>query len=187
MTRTWIRIVGLLACFGAGGVWAQGFPFNGIVSPASPQMPVVIISTPNCASQGATLVHYDVQPFYVRTSGIYQISLTDPLNETAFYVNSPTFDPASPFTTCVAASNSNPILFNVNLTANVPYFGVTTNDTFAQTQTIPYTLNITGPGAVVLGTPEALQLPVASTWALLALMAAMLVLAARAHRRRFTG
>jgi hypothetical protein len=187
MCRLQHILFGLGALFATGNVWAQSFPISTTITPANPSMPVVFISTPNCTGQGVTPVHYFLQPFYVRTGGTYQVTMTDTLSIASVYIHSATFNPITPFPTCVAASNTRPIMFSVTLTPNVQYFAVPFNDSFDQTQTPTITLDITGPGTVLLGSPTVEPVPVMSGWALLALLAAVMLAAARFMRRRVAG
>jgi hypothetical protein len=93
-------------------------------------------------------VLYESIPFVVSTSGDYTLALTSPGGYASLYLFQATFDPTAPFPTCIAGDNSgNPVEFTEALTANVLYFAVPFDDTFAQVGG-PYSLAISGPALV---------------------------------------
>lgn len=126
--------------------------------------PVPLITTPNCT--GGTTVFAAlaaVQPLAVGASGTYHVD--EPGTESAVYILQGSFDPANVVGTCYAASNTNPISFDVTLSAGVQYFAVVIEDTFAQ-DGMDYTLTVSGPGAVSLGFASLVEIPTLSTWGL---------------------
>jgi hypothetical protein len=121
-------------------------------------MPVVSISTPNCTAQGATQVRYHKHRFTVDVTGAYNLIIPQ-TGQTAgslvsIYVMSATFNPATPFASCLAGANNGlapgtpTTLNNVNLTAGTIYYAVPFDDTFSQVSNGPWTLTISGPGNV---------------------------------------
>lgn len=129
---------------------------SGTIDPATdPTMPVVFISTPNCTGQGASLVHYDVYTYTPPVSGPTQIAVTgSDVPATGLYVFESTFTPAAAFPTCIAGSNSNPILITPTLTAGTTYYVVVFDDTFGQAG-LTYTLDIDGPDTPLTLDPAA--------------------------------
>lgn len=147
-------VIVLSLIFGVGASLAGSAAISGAIDSSDPTMDVVMITTPNCTTVFPFVVHYETHAFTVDTDGTYIFTVTDPGNNTAFYVFAGSFDPTNPVPTCVAASNTNPITLPVTLTAGTQYFGVVIDDTFAQLG-MTYTLAIDGPGAIAFGFPEA--------------------------------
>jgi hypothetical protein len=128
---------------------------TGVIDPATdPTMPVVSISTPNCVSQGATLVHYDVYPYVTTTAGDHIFTVTGTGTLTSLYLFQDTFTPAAAFSTCIAASNQKPATFTESLEAGRQYYLVVFDDTFTQLGT-SYTLTIDGPNTPLTLDPAA--------------------------------
>lgn len=120
---------------------------TGTLAPGGPTMPVVIISTPTCLSQGATPVLYRAYSFTVDVGGTY--TFTEPSTDSlGLYVHAGVFNPANSFPTCIAASNVNPTNLGVNLTPGTNYTVVVFDDHFAQPG-ISYSLTISGPGNII--------------------------------------
>lgn len=125
-----------------------GGDFNG-----APTMLVAIISTPNCTGgYGVVNVRYRTYPLSVGTSGGYTITSSTATNGEALYVHQPALNPAAAADNCIAASNTNPINFVVNLNAGTSYTVTVIDDTFAQ-NVGPFVLSVNGPGSVTLGAP----------------------------------
>lgn len=129
-------------------VYAGSATFSGTLSPGGATESVVAqITTPNCTGGiVAFSVLYAAHPFTVDADGVYTFS--EPGTESALYVYSGSFNPNSPVTNCVAASNSNPINLVVNLTAGTQYYVVVIEDTFEQ-DGMSYSINISGPGNII--------------------------------------
>lgn len=147
-----------------------------------PQTP--LITTPNCTGgYVAFAVLYDAYPLTVGVDGLYHVD--EPGAESAVYVLMDSFDPANAASTCIAASNTNPISLDVNLSAGVRYFVVVIEDTFAQ-DGMDYTLTVSGPGQIALGEPSVLAIPTLSTasLALLGLLLASLAIFLLRRRAR---
>lgn len=144
----------LLGCSASG---AQTLPVSGTIDPSDPELPVVIISTPNCTEQGVTLVHYDAYPIHVTRSGSYALTVSSSDGVASLYLHSDPFDPMNGFPSCIAGSNiGNPLKgFIVTLQAGTQYHLVTFNDRFDQTLVIPYLLEALGSGDVLIGTAPA--------------------------------
>lgn len=124
---------------------------NGFVGPGDSQMPVVFISTPTCAGQGATLVYYEAHKFTVDTDGVYTFSATSAPTDIAVYLMNAGFTPAAAFGNCLAASNTGPNnQFTYALTAGTIYYMVIIDDTFDQLGA-NYSATISGPGEIILG------------------------------------
>ncbi len=158
---------------------------SGTLVPGGPTIdPVAIISTPNCT--GAVVAFaalYGLEPLSVGASGTYHVD--EPGTESAVYILQGSFDPAAVVDTCIAASNTNPIAFDVALSAGVQYYAVVIEDTFTQ-DGMDYTLTVSGPGEVSLGFASLVEIPTLSTWgvgALVLLLAGVAFLALRRHAR----
>lgn len=161
---------------------------------ATPEMPVVFISTPNCTAQGASLVNYHMQPFTVSIGGSYQVSVTSvtgtlPPDQASIYIYQDAFDPANGMTNCIAGANNDPATIPaLALTAGTPYFLVVFDDTFEQlTETTParYVVTFDGPGvAVGAVTATATPVPTLSDLSLLLLGTLLAGGAAIRHRTR---
>ena len=134
---------------GEGTLFGQtGQTFPGTITTGNPTLPVVFITSPNCTGQGASPVLYDSIPFVVSTSGDYTLAVTSSGGFASVYLFQATFDPTAPFPTCIAGDNSgNPVVITEALTANVLYFAVPFDDTFAQVGGT-YSLAISGPALV---------------------------------------
>ena len=181
------------ACFlfliGASAASAQVISNLGGSITASPEMNVVLISTPNCAGASGSLVNYSAQPFTVSASGSYQLtgSAGAPLtaSDLAYYVYQSAFDPANNTVNCIgAANNSPPVIPALALTAGTQYFLVAIDDTFAPpTNTTPATYNVvfSGPGAVIGAVASVAQVPTLSQLSLVLL--ALLLALTRPWRR----
>ncbi len=138
----------------AGAVFAGSVAFSGTFA-GDPTMAVVTIVTPNCASQGATQVHYDAFPFTVSATGAYSFSAASTGGSgtrASIYIMNSGFNPAAALGNCIAgANNGTPTtLNNVNLTAGTPYFLVIFDDTFLQT-TPGYNFSANGVGDLFFG------------------------------------
>jgi hypothetical protein len=118
----------------------------------------------NGTGQGASLVLYEALAFTVDADGDYDFSLTSDAGFASLYLMDSGFTPAAAFPNCLAGDNSgNPVTFTENLTAGVTYYAVPFDDTFDQLGG-NYTLNVTGPGNISLGTPDCpYPLPVGSS------------------------
>lgn len=131
-------------------VFAGSFTIDGSYA-GDPTMAVVTISSPNCASQGATQVRYDAYPFTVDATGLYDFSASRPAAAgtlTSIYLMNSSFNPAAALSNCLAGDNTgNPTSFSYNLTAGTVYYFVVFDDTFSQTGTT-YTASINGPGNI---------------------------------------
>lgn len=138
---------------------------SGTLVPGGPTInPVAIISTPTCT--GAVVVFaalYGLQPLSVSAAGTYHVD--EPGTESAVYILQGSFDPADVAGTCIAASNTNPLTFDVALSSGVQYYAVVIEDTFTQ-DGMDYTLTISGPGEVTLGFASLIEVPTLSTWGL---------------------
>ncbi len=158
-----VLLVAVIAAMVVSTVYAGNATFSGTLTPGGATEPVVAqISTPNCT--GGTVafsVLYAVYPFTVDATGAY--TFTEPGTESAMYVYSGSFDPNSPATNCIAATNSNPLNLVVNLTAGTQYFVVVIEDTFEQ-DGMSYSISISGPGNISGGSGACpFPLPVGST------------------------
>lgn len=166
----------------ASSAFAASVNIVGSLSPGGPTEPeVAIISTPNCT--GGTVVFaalYRAFPFHVDTTGSYTI--TEPGTSSAVYVYSGSFNPTLPASNCLAASNTNPINFNANLTAGAPYVLVVIDDTFTQAG-LSFSLTISGPGNITVPGVTPQQIPAVSPQAL-ALLALILAAAGAFLSRR---
>ena len=160
---------------------------------ATPQMPVVTISTPTCASQEATLVNSQVQPFNVTVSGNYSVTVTAVTggltsNATSFYVYANAFDPTNGMTNCFAGANTPDPWAEVPaaaLVAGTTYFLVVFDDTVTQTtDTTPgdFTVTFDGPGIAAAGLAAASTLSQLSLLGLSALLGALGIALARRKR-----
>lgn len=156
---------------------------TGTLVPGGPVLPQTgIISTPNCTgAYVAFAVLYAVQPLIVAETGSYHFD--EPGAESAVYILHDAFDPANVADNCTAASNTNPISLDVALTSGVQYYVVVIEDTFAQ-DGMDYTLTVSGPGAITLGIPSAIEVPTLSDWSLGLLALVLASLAVFAMRRR---
>lgn len=153
----------------------------GVVDATDPDMNVVFITTPNCVGQGASPIAYDLVEFTVDQTGSYQFDVTSPGGAVHLYVHANSFDPAASFPTCIAASNSDPVTLNVNLTAGTTYFAIPFDDTFAQNGD-SWSLTIDGPGNITAaGSPAVV--PTLTEWAMM-LLAGLLGVTALAFARR---
>lgn len=133
----------------AGAAHAATVTVDGILDGTDSAMPVVTISSPNCTSQGATLVHYDALPFTVDTSGTYSFSMLSTTGLASLYLHTAAFDPTAGLASCLAADNSgNPKGFDFDLTAGTNYFAVPFDDSLSQAGAA-YSLTISGPGNIV--------------------------------------
>lgn len=151
-------LVGLPALAGSDTVSGTLVPGGATIDP------VAIISTPNCT--GATVdfaALVDVAPLAVGADGTYHVD--EPGAESAVYILQDSFDPTDVAGTCYAASNTNPISFDVTLSAGVQYYAVVIEDTFAQ-DGMSYTLTVSGPGAVSLGFASLVEVPTLTSWGL---------------------
>ena len=83
-------------------------------------------------------------------AGVYNFLLTSDGGFASLYLFDSTFNPASPFPSCIAGANDNPPVFSVALDPANSYFVVPFDDTFAQAGG-GYTLSIDGPGNPDLG------------------------------------
>ena len=140
----------LALALGATAVLAGTFTYTSTIGSEDPTMPVVFISTPNCTGQGVLPVHYEAHAFSVDVSGNYQFSQDSTAGFASLYIFAGSFDPANPFATCIAASNSSVVFLDVALTAGTTYFAVPFDDTFNQFGGA-YTLTISGPGNILVG------------------------------------
>lgn len=112
---------------------------------ADPTMPVAFIAGGVCTGAGAFEVHYQVMPFYVEEDGTYAFSSFNEDDSIAFYIMETSFDPADPIASCLAAQNiGNPSYVTANLTAG-DYLAVIIDDTFAQDQTLEFSISVAGP------------------------------------------
>ncbi len=145
-----ILILLILLAVGASVVFAGSASVSGTLTPGGPTGSAVAqISTPNCTgSTVAFTVLYAAYSFTVDTSGAYTV--TESGTESAIYVYQGSFDPNSPATNCIAASNTNPHSLPVNLTAGTQYYVAVIEDSFAQ-DGMSYSITISGPGEVALG------------------------------------
>lgn len=132
-----------------------------------------------------TAVPYKATPFTVSTSGNYTFLLTtvgafDPF----LLLYGTSFNAASPLTNLLAlnddlvAGNLNQSGFSFALLAGTSYFAIATG--FDNTDFGNYTLEINGPGNVVIGGQNAV--PEASTWAMI--IAGFGIVGAALRRRR---
>ncbi len=142
-------LIVVVAAAAVSVVYAGSTTLSGTLTPGGATEPVVAqISTPNCTGGTAAFsVLYAVYPFTVDATGAY--TFTEPGTESALYLYSGSFDPNSPATNCIAATNSNPLNLVVNLTAGTQYYVVVIEDTFAQ-DGMSYSINISGPGNIIL-------------------------------------
>ncbi|MGQ9851174.1 MAG: PPC domain-containing protein, partial [Aggregatilineaceae bacterium] len=113
-------------------------------------MPVVFISSPNCAGQGLFPVHYEATLFSVGASGVYTLDLTSTGGFASFYLYAGSFDPANGMANCVAADNFAPEQITYNLVQNSTYYVVVIDDGFAQSGG-SYTVQFSGPGDIYIG------------------------------------
>jgi hypothetical protein len=145
-----IAVFLILSMFAVGSVFAGSVTVNGTIDGTSPTMPNVgIISTPNCTgAYTAFAVHYASFPLTVDAAGVYTITETG--TTSALYVLQGSFDPNAVASTCIAASNTNPISLAVSLNPGTTYYVVIIDDTFAQSG-LTYQLTVSGPGNPNLG------------------------------------
>lgn len=158
-SRITLILIALLAVsIATSTVFAGSLAFSGTFA-GDPTMPVVTVSTPNCAAQGLTPVRYDAFPFTVTQSGAYNFSAASTGGAgtlASIYIMNSGFNPAAALGNCIAASNNGfppatPATLNgVNLTAGTEYYLVIFDDTFAQT-TPGYNFSANGVGDIVLG------------------------------------
>jgi hypothetical protein len=130
-------------------VFAGTITLTGTLVPGGPQTTETAIITPNVCTGATTAfgVLYRAFPFTVNVSGVYAIS--EPGIESAVYVYSGNFDPTAVTANCYAASNVNPINFNVSLNAGARYVLVIIEDTFVQ-DGLQFAVTINGPGTITL-------------------------------------
>ena len=145
-------------------VFAGSRNFTGTLVPGGPMTTeVAIITTPACT--GATVASpalYNAFPFSVSANGVYTI--TEPGTSSAVYVYSDSFDPTAVASNCAFASNTNPINFNVSLTAGMTYVLVIIDDTFGQNG-LDFAVTITGPGNIYLRSNTAV--PTMNEWGMI--------------------
>ncbi len=139
-----------LILFSALPVSAGTATHSGVLDASDPTMPVVMISPPNCSSQGAFPVAYEATMFSVGETGVYTLSLTSTGGFASFYLYAGSFDPGNGMANCVAADNSAPKQIVYNLVQNTTYYVVVIDDTFAQSGG-SYTVQFSGPGDIYLG------------------------------------
>lgn len=159
--RTLLSITAVLAVvflFGitASAVFAGSISFSGTFA-GDPTMPVVTISTPNCASQGATQVRYDAYPFTVTVTGAYTFTAGTTGGsgtKASIYIMNSGFNPAAALSNCLYGANtgSPTTLSNVNLTAGTNYYLVIFDDTFSQA-TPGYNFGANGVGDILITFP----------------------------------
>jgi hypothetical protein len=158
MQRRFAALIFLLVMLtiSANAVLAGSLAFSGDFA-GDPTMNVVTISTPNCASQGATLVRYDAFPFTVTQTGAYSFSAASTGGKgtlASIYIMDSGFNPAAALGNCLYGSNNGKppatptTLNNVNLTTGTDYFLVIFDDTFTQT-TPGYNFSASGVGDIV--------------------------------------
>lgn len=141
----------VLLTLAVSSAFAGSATISGVVDSSDPVMAVVSISTPNCGVQGATPVHYELHPFTVDASGVYNFSLTSTSDYASMYLYVATFDPTNGAVNCIAGANSGtPKAFSVNLTAGTQYYVIPFDDTFVQAAPA-FELTIDGPGNITLG------------------------------------
>ncbi len=140
-----LLVVSALPVFAGSASVSGTFPAGG-----TPTMPVVLISSPNCTGQGASLVQYDAYAFSVDTAGSYTLDLSIGSGNLSLYLMTAGFNPAAGFPTCLAGDNNDPISVSYGLAANTTYIAVPFDDSFTQDGGT-YTLTISGPGNVYFG------------------------------------
>lgn len=154
-SRITLILIALLAVsIATSTVFAGSLAFSGTFA-GDPTMPVVSISTPNCAAQGVTPVRYDAFLFTVTQTGAYNFSAATTGGAgtlASIYIMNSGFNPAAALGNCIAGSNNgSPTTLNgVNLTAGTQYYLVIFDDTFAQL-TPGYNFSANGVGDIVLG------------------------------------
>ena len=152
----------LVVAVGVSAVLAGSATFTGTLGAGDPTMPVVSISTPNCGTQLVTPVHYHTHTFTVDADGAYLITLVSTGVTPGFasmYVYAGSFDPNNGAVNCIAGSNiADPHNLSVALTAGVTYILVPFDDQFAQPGG-DYTLNVSGPGNILIGDQTACTYP----------------------------
>lgn len=139
----------LVAALGVWTAFAGSASVSGTLDGTEPKMPVVFISSPNCTSQGATMVGYHAYPFTVDADGVYTLDLAVASGNLSLYLMNASFDPAAAFPYCLSGDNADPISVSFALTANTTYYAVPIDDTFGQGGG-SYTLTISGPGNVFI-------------------------------------
>lgn len=188
-TTTWCRYL-LLMLLVAIAPAAGALTLTGTIDATDPQMAVVILSPPTCASQGTILVNFEARPFYVTQSGTYSFHQTSSGAMPGFaslYLMAAGFDPNNGFPSCIAGSNGlDPKTFAVPLVAGTQYIAVPFDDSLTPVGG-DYDLSITGAGAVIAGTvpgATAITVPTLSQWGLAGL-AALLALVGLLGLRKF--
>ena len=128
-----VAMVGTFLALGSGTSVALTDTYSGTITPESPTMPVVFITSPVCTAAGVSPVHYDVIEFPRPLAGTHSFSMTSTTAFASAYLYEGSFNPSNPLENCVAADNSGePIEITYNFLPNTPYFLVVFDDTFGQ-------------------------------------------------------
>ncbi len=127
---------------------------------------------PTLLSGVGTAVSYTVTAFTVTTSGSYSFLMTGltPVNwDTYLGLHSTAFNAATPLVNAIVYNDDFPSIglsgFTAALTAGTSYFAIATG--FANTDSGRYSLEINGPGTVVIGGVGQGAVPETSTWGML--------------------
>jgi hypothetical protein len=164
------RIAAVAVLFAAPAVSQAGFVnYGGTLAVTDPTFNRPVTTT--ALSGVGTNVFFDVQPFFVDTTGSYQLEVLTAVigpsfpNDSflALYVGS--FNPAAPLANAVAVDDDGGVgalsLITTNLTANTQYFLVTT--TFDNGDTGTYTNQIRSNPITAAGQPTLGLLPAPPT------------------------
>ncbi len=125
---------------------------NGATTTSSPK---VSLPASGCSGLlGATRIA--TLPFYVDTTGSYNVTFSGGIILFDMLVYQGSFDPAQPSANCIFAENaSGDPNYNLDLSANTAYILVAANE--LTTEFGSFTGSISGPGNVFLGAPSAPQ------------------------------
>lgn len=142
---------------------------------------------PTSLSGVGTAVSYALTPFTVSTTGSYNFLMTGlaPVNwDTYLGLHSTSFNPGSPLVNALVYNDDFPTIglsgFTASLTAGTSYIALATG--FGNTDAGRYSLEITGPGNVVIGGNPPPAVPEPSTWAMI--IAGFGIVGAALRRRR---
>src|SRR5262245_49860461 len=98
-----VLIVSIAALLTARAASASGL--YGALEPADPTMTAVEINDPHCGAQSGIAVLYDTWRINTSASIDLTLSLSSVANRAAFYLYSPTFDPANGAVNCIGAAS----------------------------------------------------------------------------------